>query len=452
MSEHTTVAPPVLPAMGRVVGLPPIGQADPIVLPPLADVRSTGGLRIIAARHASVPIVDLRLLLPLRADTAMDAAVQEVLAGTLLLNTREGGAGPLLNELAAAGATLSAVRSARRMGVAGTGMANTLALLLTSLNEALVRTGHDVATVTAVRKQARAKTALRRSHPQLQVSNALLDHLYGPLPQLQDVPGDEYLARVTAEQVRQAHERWLRPEGATLLIVGDLDPERTVAEAERCLAEWLNMPDDPAPLPQEPELPARTGTGISWVHRPGAAQSLIRLSAPCPGRDDAEFPALSLANLVFGGYFSSRLVADIRERLGLAYRCEAFFRDHLDQMVVCVEADTATAHTTTTLRRIQELMEQLTQHPPSSAEIAAARRYVTGMTTLAVSSQQGWATSLALAVTTGRQPERIPRILDEFAAVTDREVAAAARHHLPGNFAGVVLGDSAHHHEKGRLQ
>ena len=53
--------------------------------------------------------------------------------------------------------------------------------------------------------------------------------------------------------------------------------------------------------------------------RPGSVQSSMRLALPAVGRTHPDHAALQLANLVFGGYFSSRWVENIREDKGYTY-------------------------------------------------------------------------------------------------------------------------------------
>ena len=65
--------------------------------------------------------------------------------------------------------------------------------------------------------------------------------------------------------------------------------------------------------------PAITGGPVQTFDRPGAVQSQVRLSAAGRSRSDAGYPALQLANLIYGGYFSSRLVENIREDKGYTY-------------------------------------------------------------------------------------------------------------------------------------
>lgn len=63
---------------------------------------------------------------------------------------------------------------------------------------------------------------------------------------------------------------------------------------------------------------AVTGKDI-YIEKPEALQSAIRMGNLSINRTHEDFPALQILNCVFGGYFGSRLMANIREDKGYTY-------------------------------------------------------------------------------------------------------------------------------------
>lgn len=59
--------------------------------------------------------------------------------------------------------------------------------------------------------------------------------------------------------------------------------------------------------------------GLLPIKRPDAIQSAIRMGAVAITRDHADFPGFQVLNCVLGGYFGSRLMANIREDKGYTY-------------------------------------------------------------------------------------------------------------------------------------
>lgn len=56
-----------------------------------------------------------------------------------------------------------------------------------------------------------------------------------------------------------------------------------------------------------------------YLEKPDAIQSAIRMGNLSINRNHADFPSLQVLNCVFGGYFGSRLMANIREDKGYTY-------------------------------------------------------------------------------------------------------------------------------------
>ena len=108
---------------------------------------------------------------------------------------------------------------------------------------------------------------------------------------------------------------------STLVLVGDLslDDVRRARSSGRSpgghRTEW------PSELPEPPPL---RGEDLLLVDRPGRrAVPAAAVGRPALPRTDERYPALQLANLVLGGYFSSRLVENLREDKGYTYHASS---------------------------------------------------------------------------------------------------------------------------------
>lgn len=405
--------------------------------PAMADTVLPNGLRVIAARHPSIPMVEMRMSVPFAGATFEHAATAEVLATTLFREGRPSRAG-MDAATGRHGVTLAASRSSRWLHISGSAPGHALGTLLGTLADALTHVCPDEEEIRQVRLRMVRQISVIRAQPQVVAQEALLALCYGEMPGLQEVPFPAPVEAVTAESVRALHRALVRPQGTALVLVGDLDPERAVGLVTAATEDWGGAGTTTAPA----TLPPTPGGRVALVPRADAVQSQIRLVRPVVARTDDRFPALSLATLVFGGYFSSRLVTNLREAKGLAYRADAGFHDHLDRLVVGIEADTATEATAQAYREIRGELGRLVGDPPSAAEIDAAREYTIGMAMLALSSQAGFATSVMTAVSLGHEPERVTTFPELLRTVTQGQVADVAREFFdPDAFSGVVVGD-----------
>jgi predicted Zn-dependent peptidase len=172
-------------------------------------------------------------------------------------------------------------------------------------------------------------------------------------------------------------------------------------------------------------------------------QSNIRLGGPAPSRLDPALPALRLANMAFGGYFSSRLVENIRERRGYSYSPRSGV-DHLAaSSSVLVEADVATEVTAPALLEIGYELGRIALLPVSEAELEAARRYVLGSMALSTATHAGLASTLSALVGSGLPAGWLAEHQRALAEVTADEVTDAARRYLqPSALTTVIVGDA----------
>jgi predicted Zn-dependent peptidase len=179
------------------------------------------------------------------------------------------------------------------------------------------------------------------------------------------------------------------------------------------------------------------------VHRPGSVQSQLRLSAPAVGREDPRYAALQLANLVFGGYFSSRWMENIREDKGYTYGAHSGIEFVADGAVLGVETDVASDVTAAALLETRYELGRLVAVPPTAAEVDAARAYAVGSLLISLDNQGGLASTLAALAADGLGIDWLRAHPGRLEAVTPEQVAdAALAFFAPAGFTGVVVGDA----------
>jgi zinc protease len=235
------------------------------------------------------------------------------------------------------------------------------------------------------------------------------------------------------------HARRILPAGSALILVGDLDPKATADAVADALGGWSGTGHAvEAPPAAGLQLP-----GIELVNRPGAVQSNLRLGGPAPGRTDPDLAAVRLANMIFGGYFSSRLVENIRERRGYTYSPRSSV-DHLTAgSSFLVEADVATEVTGPALLETWYELGRMALTPVTEAELDGARRYILGSMALSTATHAGLASTLSALIGSGLPAGWLAEHQQALAAVTVDDVMAASRQYLAAaSLTAVVVGDA----------
>jgi zinc protease len=280
--------------------------------------------------------------------------------------------------------------------------------------------------------------AIARSQPSVLAREALRRRLHGSHPYGREIPEPETVAAVRPPQLRRLHADRVIPVGSVLVLVGDLAPARTVERVGDALEQWSS-----GGRPQElPSLPEVVPGPPLLVHRAGSVQSSVRLGGRAPGRADPDYPALHLANLIFGGYFSSRLVENIREDKGYTYSAHSRVEHATAGSTLVVDADVANEVTAPALMEIGYELARIATVPPSEQELSDVRQYAIGTLALSIASQAGLAGMLSALAGAGLGLDWLREYPRKLAKVSLEQAFEAARRWLaPAGMTTVVLGD-----------
>ena len=420
---------------------PELGPPPSIKVPTSAERLLASGLRVVAVRRPTVPLVEVRLRVPFAGRARSHLARSSVMTDAFFTGTVDHDAQGLAQAIQALGGGLSAGSDADRLAVGGSALASNLRALLGLLAEVLTGNTYPAHEVAGERDRIAEEIAIARTTPSTLAGEAVSRRLFGSHPYGRDLPTVDEVQSVTSASLRKLHEERISPSGAILVIVGDISPARAIAMAESALAGWLPAGRKPATLGP---IPAFEPGGISLLDRPGSVQTSVRLVAPAPTRTDPDYAALSLANTVFAGYFSSRLVANIREDKGYTYSPHSSVSHAEHASFLSVDADVATDVTAPALVEMWYEQARIAAGPVTQDELDSARRYLTGTLALSTASQAGLATTLARMFDAGLPAVWLREYPRALAKVTVGDAYAAARRWLaPSASATVLVGDAA---------
>jgi len=424
--------------------VPALAKAKPLRLPTVSDTTLDNGLRVLAVRRAGVPLVELRLRVPFAAPAGKGGgphvARASLLGDTLLSGTQHRTASQIAVDVQSLGGQLSASTDADRLAFGGSVLTTGLPGLLSLLAEVLTSASYPGSEVAGERDRLVQELAIARSQAGVVAREALMGRMYAGHPYALDLPTADAVAAVRPKHLRALHADRVVPAGSVLVLVGDLQPARAVALVERSFAGWTTS-RDAVPLPP---VPAQVGRTALLLDRPGAVQTTIRLGGGALARTDDGYAALALANLVFGGYFSSRWVANIREDKGYTYSPHSSI-DHPPAGSRWVAgADVATDVTAPALLETMYELGRLATVPVAQEELDHARRYATGALALGTASQAGLASTVSQLAGAGLGVEWLRDYPKALASVTVEQVReAAARWLSPTALTPVLVGDTA---------
>jgi zinc protease len=118
------------------------------------------------------------------------------------------------------------------------------------------------------------------------------------------------------EDLLMHFKQMYQPKNCTIIIAGKAGQETVEAVSAMFDGDWGNI--SALADTTQPEIKPASERFL-YVEKPDALQSAIRIGMPFVNRTHPDFPALLVLNTVLGGYFGSRLMANIREDKGYTY-------------------------------------------------------------------------------------------------------------------------------------
>lgn len=278
------------------------------------------------------------------------------------------------------------------------------------------------AAVARSRRTLEVALAQEREQPGEIASRAFYQAAYRSHPYASWPDGEpEALPLLTHDAAQAFYRRYYVARNAVVALVGALDRPAAQALAERLLAGL--PPGEPAP-----DLPAvlpLAQAGNERIHHP-SAQAHILLGAPVLMRDDPDYFPLVVGNHVLGGSaLVSRISNVIREQRGLAYSAYSYFMPMraAGPFVMGLQTRGDQAGEATALLR--QTLDEFVTEGPTSAELEAARRNLTGGFPLRLDSNKDIVDYLAMLGFYRLPLDWLDRYVERVNAVTVEQVRDA---------------------------
>lgn len=413
---------------------------------PLFERHQYGALEVFVLPRHDLPIFEVTLLCPSAGadhQGVENPGLASLTAACLMEGTQEHTAVDFGRASERLGGYVSAGASWDSAAISGGALAPHFEDVLELVSDAYLRPRFEERDVARVRARRLSELARRRADPSARASMRLLQEIYGA--ELYGTPllgTPEAIADLEAETVRDA---WTKRhlDGACLVVVGDVDPDRVLATCDRHLSPLLGASPPPSNEAASPEYrgPRVGATRVRIVDRPEAAQTQWLVGHDGPGRLHPQRPALRLLNAILGGKFSSRINLNLRERNGFTYGASSSFaaRRHAGPFVInaALETESVADATRETLGEIERIRTDLVE----PAELDETRRYLLGVQPYTFQSLSGWSSALSILGVLGLPNDWLDQQHQALNSVEREEILQLAQQCLhPDRLAIVAVG------------
>lgn len=207
------------------------------------------------------------------------------------------------------------------------------------------------------------------------VSNRLIDeYLYGS-----DHPYGKYSTLQTYEalnrdQLVDFHKEFYLHGKLVIFVAGILPGD---------LYEQLNQHFGKLPVQQSVKSiihPVRAATGKKYriTNDPAGVQGAVRIASPFITRKHPDFAPMQVLNALFGGFFGSRLMSNIREDKGYTYGIHSYFQNHISESALMISTEAGKDVCEETVKEVYHEMAVLRNELVSEEELLLVKNYLIG--------------------------------------------------------------------------
>ena len=280
-----------------------------------------------------------------------------------------------------------------------------------------------------VQKQTADLTAGQLKSPSYRTHRALSQAL---LPKGDPSLRDQTPATINAlklENVKSYIASAMRPDLATIVIVGDITPAEARAAIEKAFGDWKAT--GPKPAVELPPVPPNKASAAN-VGDPQQVQDSVTLAEELPiNRFSPDYYPMQLGTYVLGGgFYASRLYHDLRQVAGYVYTVDVSLRATKTRSTYTVDYGSDPENVSKARALVERDLESMRTTPVSPAELQLAKSLLLRQLQLGESSEESVAGVLLARAQLGLPLNEQDNAAKKYLGLTADEVKDAFARHL----------------------
>ena len=432
------------PSAGLDRSLPPeAGARHPFTFPAIERRAVAGGIELIMAPLPNRGLIQIELLCPGGAqhETNAEGGLATLTASLLDEGTSSASAMEIAERLEGIGGSLVTSADWDAVYLAAGVPARHGRRALELLSELAYDASFPAEEIERLRRQRLAELRRRSAQPGFLAATRLAAAVYGDGVYGHSLLGSRSsVAALDRDRIVGYARRHVVPAGATLVAVGDFEPQPFAELCEQLLSSWAHS--DPA---GPPPAPRPTCQRVIWiVDRPEARQTELRCGHAGIPRAHPDFAPLQVLNSILGGKFTSRLNLSLRERHAVTYGAYSRITGRRDRGPIVLGVAVANEAAGLALGEMLGELERLRQAPVDDHELTDARDFLLGVFPYSLQTVGGISRRLETLALHGLADDYFAGYLARIEAITADDLLACARDHLrPAEAAAVAVGPAS---------
>ena len=440
ITESTPAVP--LAAVDTPQKPPALPDPRPITLPPIITRELSNGLKLMIVEHHELPLADFILLVRTghEADPPRHSGLASLAASMLDEGAGKRTALEIADQAAFLGVRLGTGSSWDLSSVSLHTPTAQLDSALSLFADVALRPTFPQAELDRLRTELVTRIIQNRDRATViadQAYNALLfgaEHPYGR----PTIGTEASLKQITRADIRRHYDGYYRPNNATLIVVGDVNPADIERRVNALFGGWQRRQVPPVNYAR---VPGGHATTVYLIDKPGAAQSSFRIGSVGVARATTDYFPLMVMNTVLGGSFTSRLNNNLREVKGYTYGANSGFAMRAQPGPFTARAEIVAAKSDSALLEFMKELRNIRDTVPAS-ELDKAKRYLQLQLPNQFETTTDIAQQLVPLAVYGLPLDYYNVYAQRIAAVTQADIQRVARTYVdPSKLNIVIVGD-----------
>lgn len=217
----------------------------------------------------------------------------------------------------------------------------------------------------------RLKVSLKKSDF---VAGRLIDtYLYGEKHPYGKYSSAEDFDALERDQLLHFYNQYYTQGKLMLFVAGKL-PDNIFALLDQYFGD---LPNNPIEVKQHPIVLADQKK-YRVTNDPNGVQGSIRIARSFPNRHHPDFLKVQVLNALFGGFFGSRLMSNIREDKGYTYGIHSYLHNHIQHSAWMVSTEAGKDVAEATVAEVYKEMKLLREELVDEEELLLVRNYLMG--------------------------------------------------------------------------
>ena len=256
---------------------------------------------------------------------------------------------------------------------------------------------------------------------------SLLKSLYGEQHPCGKIVMEEDYHTITPEVLREFYERYYHSGSCSIFLSGKVTDDiisRVTDIFGIPFGQYqLQMPKSSFPFAAIPEKRI-------FTEREDAMQSAVKMGCTTITREHPDYPKLRVLMTLFGGYFGSRLMSNIREDKGYTYGISAGVVFYPDSGLLIVSTETVIEYVEPLIQEVYHEIDRLHLDPVSAEELRIVRNYMLGEMCRSYESPFSLSDAWIFIATSGLKDDYFARSLQAVNEITPAEIQDLAQRYL----------------------